>query len=185
MRLPAVGPKTALRLAFFLMKRPREEVASLARAMLEVKDRLRACGECGNLTDQERCSICQDPRRDASLLCVVGEPRDLMALERTREFRGLYHVLGGLISPMDGVGPDQLAIGALLDRLERRPVQELILATDPTVAGEATALYLRRLLQGRNLRVTRLALGLPVGSDLEYADEVTLARALEGRREMS
>ncbi|HXE71735.1 MAG TPA: recombination mediator RecR [Candidatus Nitrosotenuis sp.] len=184
MRLPTVGPKTAQRLAFHLLHAPMAEVEALSRAMLEVKERLRPCSRCGNLTDAEQCAICLDPRRDGRLLCVVAEPRDVAAFERTREFRGLYHILGGLLSPLDGVGPEQLAVGTLLQRLEREPIEELILATNPTVAGEATALYLRRQLEGRGLRITRLALGLPMGTDLDYADEVTLARALAGRQEM-
>lgn len=183
-RLPTVGPKTALRLAFHLLTAPPEEVEALASAMLEVQRKLRPCSRCGNLSDQELCGPCRDPRRDASTLCVVATVRDLMAVERTREFRGLYHVLGGLISPLEGVGPGQLRIGPLLERLDSTPVQELILATNPTVAGEATALYLHRLVAERPVRVTRLALGLPMGSDLEYADEVTLGRALSGRRQM-
>lgn len=183
-RLPTIGPKTALRLAFHLLSAPSHEVQALALAMTEVKEKLRPCGRCGNLSDRELCSLCRDPRRDSALLCVVATARDLMAVERTREYRGLYHVLGGLISPLDGVGPDQLRVAEFLERLEGEPVREVIVATNPTVAGEATALYLHRLLSGRTIRVTRLALGLPMGSDLEYADELTLGRAFSGRRDM-
>lgn len=183
-RLPTIGPKTALRLAFHLLGAPTAEVEALARAMVEVKERLGPCARCGNLSERDLCALCRDPRRDPAVLCVVATVRDLMAVERTREFRGSYHVLGGLISPLDGVGPGELRVSQLLDRLEREPVEELVLATNPTVAGEATALYLHRILEGRPVKVTRLALGLPMGSDLEYADEVTLGRAFSGRREM-
>lgn len=186
LKLPTVGPKTASRLAFHLLKAPLEDVEGLAHALTELRLRMRSCERCGNYSDQPECSICRDPRRDSGLLCVVGEARDISALERTGEFRGLYHVLGGLISPMDGVGPDQLAIAPLLERLEREPLHELILATNPTVSGEATALYLQRLLAVRpGLKVTRLAQGLPMGADLEYADELTLGRALQGRSQIS
>jgi len=183
--LPTVGPKTALRLAFHLLSAPESQVEALAHSLLDVRRKLTTCVRCGNLSDSELCVPCRDPRRDPSVLCVVATTRDLMAVERTREFRGLYHVLGGLISPLDGVGPAELRIQSLLDRVETESPSEVVLATNPTVAGEATALYLQRLLSGRNLRVTRLALGLPVGSDLEYADEVTLGRAFAGRREMA
>ena len=183
--MPTVGPKTALRLAFHLLSAPDAQVQALAQSLLDVKSKLRTCSRCGHLSDKELCAVCRDPRRDTSVLCVVATARDLMAVERTREFRGLYHVLGGLISPLDGIGPSELRIQALLDRLEVEKPGELVLATNPTVAGEATALYLFRLLSARNLRITRLALGLPVGSDLEYADEVTLGRAFAGRHEIS
>ncbi len=183
-RLPTVGPKTAVRLAFHLLGAPIGEVEALASAMVDVKSKLGACQRCGNLSDRSLCSLCRDPRRDTSSLCVVATARDLMAVERTREFRGLYHVLGGLISPLDGIGPGELRIAALLERLDSEPVVEMVVATNPTVAGEATALYLHRLVRDRPVKVTRLALGLPVGADLEYADEVTLGRALSGRREM-
>ncbi len=183
-RLPTVGPKTATRLAFHVLSAPNVQVEALARALLDVKSRLETCVRCGNLSDGQLCALCRDSRRDASVLCVVATARDLMALEKTREFNGLYHVLGGLISPLDGVGPGELRIGALLERLDRESPTELVLATNPTVAGEATALYLHRILSGRPIRITRLALGLPVGSDLEYADEVTLGRAFAGRREI-
>lgn len=186
LKLPTVGPKTASRLAFHLLKAPLEDVEGLARALTELRSRMRSCERCGNYSDQPECSVCRDPRRDPSLLCVVGEARDIAALERTGEFRGRYHVLGGLISPMDGIGPDQLAITSLFERLEREPLEELILATNPTVSGEATALYLQRLLAVRpQLKVTRLAQGLPMGADLEYADELTLGRALQGRSQVS
>jgi recombination protein RecR len=182
MRLPTVGPKTAARLAFYLLRAPREEVEGLSAAIADLQRSMRACQRCGNWADQAECSVCRDTRRDPEVLCVVGDARDVAALERTGEFRGRYHVLGGLISPMDGVGPEQLSIRSLLDRLARESVRELILATNPTVPGEATALYLHRLLaEHPDLRVTRLAQGLPMGSDLEYADEVTLGRALQGR----
>lgn len=184
-RLPTVGPKTASRLAFHLLAAPDAQVQALAQSLLDVKSKLRTCVRCGHLSDTELCGVCRDPRRDPSVLCVVATTRDLMAVERTREFRGIYHVLGGLISPLDGIGPSELRIQALLDRLEVEVPGEVVLATNPTVAGEATALYLFRLLAARNLRITRLALGLPVGSDLEYADEVTLGRAFAGRREIS
>lgn len=183
-RLPTIGPKTALRLAFHLLGAPSEEVQALASAMVEVKEKLRPCGRCGNLSDRELCALCRDPRRDPALLCLVATARDLLAVERTREFRGTYHVLGGLISPLDGIGPDQLRVAELLERLDSEPIREIIVATNPTVAGEATALYLHRILGARSLKVTRLALGLPMGSDLEYADELTLGRAFAGRREM-
>jgi recombination protein RecR len=183
-RLPTVGPKTAVRLAFHLLAAPVGEVEALASAMVDVKSKLGACDRCGNLSDRSLCSLCRDPRRDPSSLCIVATARDLMAVERTREYRGLYHVLGGLISPLDGIGPGELRIAALLERLDSEPVVEMVVATNPTVAGEATALYLHRLVRDRPVKVTRLALGLPVGADLEYADEVTLGRALSGRREM-
>lgn len=182
LRLPTVGPKTASRLAFHLLKAPREEVDALAQAVAELRERMRVCERCGNYADRPECAVCRDHRREQNLLCVVGEARDIAALERTGEYRGRYHVLGGLISPMDGIGPDQLAIKPLLERLEKEPVEEVILATNPTVSGEATSLYLQRLLAIRSdLKVTRLAQGLPMGADLEYADEITLGRALQGR----
>ncbi|MGE0488435.1 MAG: recombination mediator RecR [Vulcanimicrobiota bacterium] len=183
MELPTIGPKSAHRLAFFLLHARQELVEELAESMLDVKRKIHDCARCGNLTEREFCSICSDSRRDAGLLCVVSDPRDIAALERTNEFRGRYHVLGGLISPMDGIGPDRLRIDSLLDRVRRENIQEVILATNPTVAGEATALFLHRQLASGPVRVTRLAQGLPMGSDLEYADEVTLGRALQGRRD--
>ncbi len=183
-RLPGIGPKSAQRLAFHLLKVPREEAAALAEAVLGLKDRIRMCRECGSISEEERCGICQDPRRDPALLCVVEEVNDLLAIEKTREFRGVYHVLGGSLSPLDGRGPDQIRAKELLQRLEAGVIREVILATNPNVEGEATALYLQRLLKPHAVRVTRIARGLPMGGDLEYADEATLARALEGRREL-
>jgi recombination protein RecR len=183
-KLPGVGPKTAQRLAFFVLSLPREEVVRMARAMVDARDKTGYCRICGNFTDSEICMICRDTRRDMSLLCIVQDPRDVMAMERTREFKGLYHVLGGAISPMDGIGPDQLRIRELLARVKEGRLQEIILATNPNVEGEATALYLSKILKPLGLHVTRIAHGLPVGGDLEYADEVTLSRALEGRREL-
>lgn len=184
-RLPGVGPKTAQRLAFHLLKAPREDAAALAEALVALKDRTRLCQRCFNLCEAELCSVCTDPRRDASLLCVVEEINDLLAIEKTREFRGLYHVLGGSLSPLDGRGPEQIRVKELLTRLESSDTREIILATNPNVEGEATALYLLRVLKPFPVKVTRIARGLPMGGDLEYADEATLARALEGRREIS
>ena len=181
-RLPGVGPKSAQRLAFHLLSSDEEDVARLVSALTEVKRRVRFCAVCGNVAQEERCRICRDPRRDQALICVVEEPKDVVAIERTREFRGLYQVLGGAISPIDGVGPDDLRVRELMTRLASGEVTEVILATDPNLEGEATATYLARLLRPMGLRVTRLASGLPVGGDLEYADEVTLGRAFEGRR---
>ena len=183
-RLPGVGPKTAQRLAFYILKRPTAEVQGLADALIEVKARVVHCVRCFNITDESPCHICGDARRDDRLLCVVEEPNDLLAMERTGEYRGRYHVLLGALSPLDGIGPDELKVRELLERLEREGVEEVILATNPNVEGDATALYLSKLLRPLGLRVTRIARGLPVGGDLEYADEVTLSRALEGRREM-
>src|SRR5215216_1109601 len=182
-RLPGVGTRTAHRLAFHLLQRPKDEALALASAIEDVKERVRFCNECGNLTEEERCAICLDARRDHTLICVVEQPVDLISVERTSEFRGLYHVLGGALSPIDGVEPEHLRIDELLGRVERNGVQEVVLATNPNMTGEATAAYLADRLRGR-VRVTRLASGLPVGGDLEYADEVTLGRALTGRREM-
>jgi recombination protein RecR len=182
-RLPGVGTRTAHRLAFHLLRVPKDEAEALAAAIGEVKERVRFCSECGNLTEEERCEICRDERRDRTLVCVVEQPADLVSLERTHEYRGLYHVLGGSLSPIDGVEPEHLRIDELLGRVERNGIQEVVLATNPNMTGEATAAYLADRLRGR-VRVTRLASGLPVGGDLEYADEVTLGRALSGRREM-
>jgi recombination protein RecR len=182
-RLPGVGTRTAHRLAFHLLRVPRDEAEALAAAIDEVKERVRFCAECGNLTEEERCEICRDERRDRTLVCVVEQPADLVSLERTHEYRGLYHVLGGSLSPIDGVEPEHLRIDELMGRVERNGIQEVVLATNPNMTGEATAAYLADRLRGR-VRVTRLASGLPVGGDLEYADEVTLGRALSGRREM-
>ena len=183
-RLPGVGPKSAQRIAFHLLQADAEDVTRLVTALTEVKAKVRFCEECGNVAQSERCRICADPRRDHSAICVVEEPKDVVAIERTREFRGTYHVLGGAISPIDGVGPDDLRVRELMQRLAGGEVQEVIIATDPNLEGEATATYLSRLLRTTvpDLAVTRLASGLPVGGDLEYADEVTLGRAFEGRR---
>jgi recombination protein RecR len=181
-RLPGVGPKGAQRIAFHLLAADPVDVRRLVSALVEVKEKVRFCSVCGNVAEAEQCRICRDPRRDPSVVCVVEEPKDVLAIEKTREFRGRYHVLGGAISPIEGVGPDDLRIRELLQRLADGSVSELILATDPNLEGEATATYLARLVKPMGLRVTRLASGLPVGGDLEYADEVTLGRAFEGRR---
>jgi recombination protein RecR len=182
-RLPGVGSRTAQRLAFHILQRPKDEALALAAALTEVKERVRFCRECGNLTEDEVCAICSDARRDHTVICVVEQPVDVVSLERTAEFRGLYHVLGGALSPLDGVDPGDLRIDELLQRVSSNGVQEVVLATNPNMTGEATAAFLADRLRGR-VRVTRLASGLPVGGDLEYADEVTLGRALLGRREM-
>jgi recombination protein RecR len=182
-RLPGVGSRTAQRLAFHLLRASKEEALALAGAIGEVKERVRFCDECGNLTEEEVCEICRDSRRDRAVVCVVEQPADLISLERTHEYRGLYHVLGGALSPIDGVEPEHLRIADLLRRVDRNGIEEVVLATNPNMTGEATAAYLADRLRGR-VRVTRLASGLPVGGDLEYADEVTLGRALSGRREM-
>lgn len=181
-RLPGVGPKSAQRLAFHLLAADPDEVSRLVTAITEVKRRARFCRVCGNVSEEELCRVCRDPRRDRSVICVVEEAKDVVAVERTREYRGLYHVLGGSISPIDGIGPDDLRIRGLLTRLADGEVREVILATDPNIDGEATATYLARVIAPMGLTVTRLASGLPVGGDLEYADEVTLGRALQGRR---
>lgn len=181
-RLPGIGPKSAQRLAFHLLAADSEDVERLAQVMLDVTRTVKFCSVCGNVSQEEVCRICTDPRRDATVICVVEEPKDVVAIERTREFRGRYHVLGGAISPIDGVGPDDLRITELLSRLADGSVTEVILATDPNLEGEATATYLARVLSPLGLQVTRLASGLPVGGDLEYADEVTLGRAFAGRR---
>ena len=182
-RLPGVGTRTAQRLAFHLLRVSDEEAVALAEAIREVKAKIGFCRECGNLTETELCTICQDTRRDHSVICVVEQPVDLLSVERTHEYRGVYHVLGGALSPLDGVEPQHLRIDELLGRVERNGVEEVVLATNPNMTGEATAAYLADRLRDRT-RVTRLASGLPVGGDLEYADEVTLGRALAGRREM-
>ena len=181
-RLPGVGPKSAQRIAFHLLASDPTDVRRLVTALTEVKDKVRFCSVCGNVAEEEQCKVCRDPRRDQTVICVVEEPKDVVAIEKTREFRGRYHVLGGAISPIEGVGPDDLRIRELMQRLADGVVTELILATDPNLEGEATATYLARLVKPMDLRVTRLASGLPVGGDLEYADEVTLGRAFEGRR---
>lgn len=181
-RLPGIGPKSAQRIAFHILQTESFDVTRLSEVLAEVRDKVRFCDICGNVTEEQTCSICRDPRRSHATICVVEEAKDVVAIERTREFKGLYHVLGGAISPIDGIGPDDLRIKQLLTRLSDGTVTEVIIATDPNLEGEATATYLTRLLVYPNLRVTRLASGLPVGGDLEYADEVTLGRAFEGRR---
>ena len=181
-RLPGVGPKSAQRIAFHLLQSDAVDVTRLVDSITEVKAKVRFCATCGNVAEGEQCRICADPRRDGTAICVVEEPKDVVAIERTREFRGRYHVLGGAISPIDGVGPDDLRIKELMTRLASGEVTEVIIATDPNLEGEATASYLARFLRPMGLKVTRLASGLPVGGDLEYADEVTLGRAFEGRR---
>ncbi len=183
-KMPGVGPKTAQRLAFFLLAQPTEAAAALAQAITEVKERIRPCRQCFNFSEAELCEICSDARRDGSLLCVVSEARDLYALERSGEYRGLYHVLGGLLSPIEGIGPDELNIEPLLARLKTGETKEVVLATNPVVEGDATAAYLAGLIKPLGIRVSRIALGLPVGGDLDYADEVTVSRALLGRTEM-
>lgn len=183
-RLPGIGQKSAQRLAFHLLRAPEEDSRALANAILAAKERIAICTVCFNVAEGDKCSFCRDERRDGSLLCVVEEPGDIVAIERTQEFRGRYHVLGGHISPMDGIGPEDLRSRELLARVQSGEVKEIILATNPTVEGEATAIYLANLLKPIVARVTRIASGLPVGGDLEYADEVTLGRALEGRREV-
>jgi recombination protein RecR len=183
-RLPGVGPKSAQRIAFHLLQADPVDVRRLAQVLLEVKERVRFCATCGNVAEETECRICRDPRRDPTVLCVVEEPKDVQAVERTREYRGRYHVLGGAISPIEGIGPDDLRVKELMTRLADGTVTELIIATDPNLEGEATATYLARLIKPMGLNVTRLASGLPVGGDLEYADEVTLGRAFEGRRRL-
>jgi recombination protein RecR len=183
-KLPGIGPKTAQRLTFFLLKRPAAEVSALSEALVSVKTKIVHCSLCFNVTEEDPCRICRDPRRDQRALCVVEEPNDLLAMERTGEFRGRYHVLLGALSPLDGIGPEDLRVRELLARFETEGVEEVILATNPNVEGEATAIYLAKLLKPLGVRVTRIARGLPVGGDLEYADEVTLSKAFQGRREM-
>lgn len=184
-RLPGIGPKSAQRIAFHILQTPTFDVARLAQLLGELRERVRFCEVCGNVSEQDLCAICRDPRRDQTLICVVEDAKDVAAIERTREFRGLYHVLGGAISPIAGIGPDDLRIASLMQRLADGTVQEVILATNPNLEGEATATYLSRLLHTLEIAVTRLASGLPVGGDLEYADEVTLGRAFEGRRSLT
>jgi recombination protein RecR len=184
-KLPGVGPKSAQRLTYYLLRAPQEEAQALAQAILEVKEKITFCSVCQNVTDSDPCLICEDSQRDRSVICVVEEPLDILALERTRSYHGLYHVLNGVISPMDGVGPEDLKVEELLERLKGGAVQEVILATNPNLEGEATSMYLSRLLRPLGLRVTRLARGLPTGADLEYADDLTLSQALEGRQEVS
>jgi recombination protein RecR len=183
-RMPGVGPKSAQRIAFYLLKLPKEDARRLADAINEVKERISFCTRCFNIAEGELCALCLDDRRDPTLVCVVEEPRDIVAVERTQEFRGRYHVLQGAINPIEGVGPEQLRVKELLTRLESEGIVEVILCTNPNIEGEATAMYLARLLKPLGVRVTRIASGLPVGGDLEYADELTLGRALEGRRDV-
>jgi recombination protein RecR len=183
-KLPGIGPKTAQRLAFHLLNNDIGEARDLARAIIEAKEKIRYCSVCSNLTDTDPCQTCRDDTRNRSVICVVEEPRDVVAIERTREYRGLYHVLQGAISPMEGIGPDKLKIKELLARLQDNQVKEIIAATNPNIEGEATAMYLARLIKPLGIKVTRIAHGLPVGGDLEYADEVTLSKAFEGRREI-
>ena len=183
-RLPGIGPKSAQRIAFHILKVPAEDARRLALAITDAKDRIRWCARCFNLSEHELCTFCTDPRRDPTILCVVEEPRDIVAVERTGEFHGRYHVLLGAMSPLEGIGPEQLKIRELLARIEPEGIEELVLCTNPNTEGEVTAMYLARLLRPLGLRVTRLASGLPVGGDLEYADELTLGRALEGRRDV-
>jgi len=183
-RLPGVGQKSAQRLAFFVLRSSRDQAAALAAALIDVKDNLGICGECNNISDAELCPYCRDPNRDRTRICVVEEPHNILAVETTRSFDGLYHVLHGAISPLRGIGPEQLKIKGLLSRIEQGDVQEIIMATNPTVEGEATAVYLSRLLKPLGMKVMRIAMGIPVGSDLEFADEVTMLKSLENRREM-
>jgi recombination protein RecR len=184
-RLPGVGPKSAQRIAFYLLQTDDDQAQKLAQVLQEVKERVRFCEICGNVTEEVQCNICRDARRNRTAICVVEESKDVQAIERTREFRGLYHVLGGAISPIEGIGPDQLRIKELMTRLGNTEIQEVIIATDPNLEGEATATYLTRMLSPLGIKISRLASGLPVGGDLEYADEVTLGRAFEGRRQVN
>ncbi|MCS7276442.1 MAG: recombination mediator RecR [Dehalococcoidia bacterium] len=183
-KLPGIGPKSAQRLAYHVLRAPAAEARALAEAILEARERVTFCSRCQHLTDVDPCRFCSDPQRDRSVICVVEEPLDVLAVERSGRFRGLYHVLHGVISPMDGVGPEDLKVGELLDRLRSGEVKEVIVATNPSLEGEATAMYLARLLRPLGVRVTRLARGLPMGADIEYADDITIARALEGRQEL-
>lgn len=183
-KLPGIGPKTAQRLAFYLLRVPRSEAVTLARAIVDARDKTIYCAVCGNMTDRDPCRLCADAARERSVICVVEDPRDVVAVEKTREYRGQYHVLNGVLSPMEGVGPEQLRIKELMARLADPAVKEVIMATNPTVEGEATATYIARQLKPLGVKVTRIAHGLPVGGDLEYADPVTLLRAMEGRREV-
>jgi recombination protein RecR len=183
-RLPGIGQKSAQRIAFHLLRSPREDAEKLAQALLDIKDKLGICAQCNNISDGELCLYCSDPHREQSRICVVEEPHNILPIESTRAFRGLYHVLYGAISPLRGIGPEQLKIKGLVDRVHRQEIEEIILATNPTVEGEATAVYLSKLLKPLGPRVTRIAMGIPVGSDLEFADEVTMSRSLENRRDM-
>lgn len=183
-KLPGIGPKSAQRLAFYLLRVPRDEAKLLTDAIMDIKERIRPCATCFNFTDEERCEVCRNERRDRSLLCVVAEPRDLIALEKTGEYAGVYHVLGGVIAPTERIGPDELRMRELVERVASGEVREVVLAVNPTVEGETTALYIARILQPFGVKVTKIAFGLPVGGDLDYADQATLIQALEGRREM-
>ncbi|NSL52323.1 recombination mediator RecR [Calidifontibacillus erzurumensis] len=184
MKLPGIGPKTAVRLAFFVLKMKEEDVLDFGKALVNAKRNLMHCSVCFNITDKDPCSICNDQYRDRSIICVVQDPKDVIAMEKMKEYHGLYHVLHGAISPMDGIGPEDIKIAELLKRLQNEEIKEIILATNPNIEGEATAMYISRLVKPSGIRITRIAHGLPVGGDLEYADEVTLSKALEGRREL-
>jgi recombination protein RecR len=184
-RLPGIGLKSAQRIAFHLERGPRENVERLAAALIEAKDKLRLCAICNNLSDADSCAFCADPSRDQSVICVVETPYNALSIERTREFRGLYHILHGSLSPLQGIGPEQLKLKSLIDRLKDGKVRELIVATNPNVEGEATAVYLSKLIRPLGVRVTRIAMGIPVGSELEFADEITMVKSIEGRREIS
>ncbi|BDH59902.1 recombination protein RecR [Lysinibacillus sp. PLM2] len=184
MKLPGIGPKTAARLAFFVLTMKEDTVSTFAKALIDAKRNLTYCSVCGHITDVDPCQICSDKQRDVSTICVVQDPKDVIAMEKMRDYQGLYHVLHGAISPMDGVGPEDINVASLITRLQDERVQELILATNPTIEGEATAMYISRLVKPSGIKTTRIAHGLPVGGDLEYADEVTLSKALEGRREL-
>lgn len=184
MKLPGIGPKTAARLAFFVLTMKEDTVSTFAKALIDAKRNLMYCSVCGHITDVDPCQICSDKQRDISMICVVQDPKDVIAMEKMRDYQGLYHVLHGAISPMDGVGPEDINVASLITRLQDERIQELILATNPTIEGEATAMYISRLVKPSGIRTTRIAHGLPVGGDLEYADEVTLSKALEGRREL-
>ena len=184
MKLPGIGPKTAVRLAFFVLNMKEDVVLDFAKALVNAKRNLTYCSSCGHITDKDPCYICEDMRRDRSIICVVQDPKDVIAMEKMKEYNGLYHVLHGAISPMEGIGPEDIKIAELLRRLQDETVQEVILATNPNIEGEATAMYISRLLKPTGVKITRIAHGLPVGGDLEYADEVTLSKALEGRREL-
>ena len=183
-KLPGIGPKTAARLAFFVLEMEEDDVLDFAKSLVSAKRELTHCSTCGHITDQDPCSICQDESRDQTLICVVQDPKDVIAMEKMREFSGKYHVLHGAISPMDGIGPEDINVAGLINRLKDEGIEELILATNPNIEGEATAMYISRLVKPSGIRMTRIAHGLPVGGDLEYADEVTLSKALEGRREL-
>ena len=183
-RLPGIGQKSAQRIAFHIMRASRDDAGQLAQSILDVKDKLRMCVVCNNISDAELCQYCRDPQRDQTVVCVVEDPNNIVGIEVTRQFNGLYHVLGGALSPLRGIGPEQLRIKSLVDRIVRGSLAEIIVATNPTVEGEATAVYLSKLLKPLGMKVTRIAMGVPVGSDLEFADEVTISKAMEGRREM-